>query len=409
MEDLPSSPLSPAPSPLFTPDTIRRFIHGESLESPKEENEKSESEAGSTNSDLQQLEQSKTSKSKRRLFSESGAAQSTNGPKSLRYSARRAPKDVPHEQQIIPASPNVWEESYNGLEDDELQGATVPEFARQGQSVSSRRRLALNSNGQEHQLPIKTSSVSPQLRTDTESNTGESTRPSRKRSAPMNFENHVRAVSSSPTPASRDTKRKQPLRGNWTANHLVTSTKSKLATINLSDLLSNDRAWDELTRDQQVQLISMLPNNPLPQVLPDTPIPNVAKAFLKGNSSFQADVRLFQEDLAAGRYDPIWLKDAHKASERRAAGDFDSWKEKNRETFWGQKQRVDYTALAGDSSLHDLPTLVASGYFQVGDVWLLQRGYRPGGGEKGFTVEKEATVCLVSPKMHALPLTDYCV
>lgn len=131
-------------------------------------------------------------------------------------------------------------------------------------------------------------------------------------------------------------------------------------------------------------------------------IPNLPQQALKSNSAFRADVRLFQEDLAAGRYEKQWLEDAKLASEERASGKFDDWKEKNREDFWGQKQKATWGANAGESSQHSLSALVAAGCFEVGDVWLLTRGYRPGGVGNNITVEKEAKVrrfhSLVSPR-----------
>ena len=135
----------------------------------------------------------------------------------------------------------------------------------------------------------------------------------------------------------------------------------------------------------------MFPGEPSPGLPEDIDIPNIPKQILKSNSAFRADVRLFQEDLEAGRYDPIWLKDAKTASEERARGKFDTWKEKNREEFWGQKQKMNWTAPAGESSQHSLGTLVAAGYFEVGDVWTLNRGLREK-GKGSITVEKEATV-----------------
>jgi len=125
-----------------------------------------------------------------------------------------------------------------------------------------------------------------------------------------------------------------------------------------------------------------------PEFPDDMPIPNVMRQVMQSNNSFQADIRLFQEDLAAGRYDPKWLEDAHEAMEKRAKGHFDDWKERNREEFWGQKQKVDWTTLSGDSAQYTLVDLVKAGSFEVGDIWSLRRG------GQGVKVEKEAKVSL---------------
>ncbi|MGI4802041.1 MAG: hypothetical protein ACRYG8_50030 [Janthinobacterium lividum] len=142
-------------------------------------------------------------------------------------------------------------------------------------------------------------------------------------------------------------------------------------------------------------LISMLPGAYVPDLPDGESLPNIPKLFLKSNSSFQADVRLFQEDLAGGRYDPVWLKDAQEAMSKRARGHYDDWKEKNREEFWGQKQKIDWQALAGESSQHKLLTLVAAGCFEVGDIWRLRRSPRG----MGIVIEKEAMVSSLCCRM----------
>lgn len=134
----------------------------------------------------------------------------------------------------------------------------------------------------------------------------------------------------------------------------------------------------------------MLPGASAPSMPEDGPLPNVPREYLISNTAFKADVGSFQTDLKEGRYDPKWLEDAQTAMRKRANGDFDAWKEKNKEDFWGQKQKMDWTSNAGDSSQHDLPTLVKAGYVQVGDIWSMKRGH--GRGAAAIQVEKEATV-----------------
>lgn len=138
----------------------------------------------------------------------------------------------------------------------------------------------------------------------------------------------------------------------------------------------------------------MLPSFAQPDI-PDLPsdidLPNFLRQSLKSNSSFQADVRLFQEDLAAGRYEPQWLSDAAAAMEKRGQGYFDDWKEKNREEFWGQKQKVDWTALSGETAQWSLMDLANAGIFEVGDIWRLRRQ----GRESGVVVEKEASLVMI--------------
>jgi len=144
-----------------------------------------------------------------------------------------------------------------------------------------------------------------------------------------------------------------------------------------------------LSREQQLKLIAMLPpfiKENFPEFPDDMPIPNIMRQVMQSNNSFQADIRLFQEDLAAGRYEPKWLEDAQEAMEKRAQGHFDDWKERNREEFWGQKQKVDWTTNSGESAQYTLVDLVKAGLFEVGDIWCLKCG------GQGVKVEKEAKV-----------------
>jgi hypothetical protein len=64
-------------------------------------------------------------------------------------------------------------------------------------------------------------------------------------------------------------------------------------------------------------------------------LPNIPLQRLQSSSAFQTDVRQFQEDLRAGKLEPAWIEMAMNASARRKAGEFDDWKEKERERVWG--------------------------------------------------------------------------
>ena len=73
--------------------------------------------------------------------------------------------------------------------------------------------------------------------------------------------------------------------------------------------------------------------------------------------------------------------------EERARGDFDAWKEKEFEEFWGQKQRVSHTARAGMATNVKLSTLVEHGLFQTGDIWSYARCF--GRGDQAIVIEKD--------------------
>lgn len=48
-------------------------------------------------------------------------------------------------------------------------------------------------------------------------------------------------------------------------------------------------------------------------------------------------LREWQEDLKGGRKTKTWGTAAQQASDERAGGAFDEWKEGEKEAFWGQK------------------------------------------------------------------------
>ena len=73
--------------------------------------------------------------------------------------------------------------------------------------------------------------------------------------------------------------------------------------------------------------------------------------------------------------------------EERARGDFDAWKEKEFEEFWGQKQKVAHTARAGVATNIKLEKLISQGLFRIGDIWSYARCF--GRGEQAVVVEKD--------------------
>ncbi|KAH7058877.1 Asx homology domain-containing protein [Macrophomina phaseolina] len=169
--------------------------------------------------------------------------------------------------------------------------------------------------------------------------------------------------------------------------------KSKLVKADIMSILRDPRAWTSLSPEQQAKVISLLPNAPALAPDPTNPtasLPNIPQQMLAVNNAFRADIAMFQEDLSEGRLDPLWQRDGLVAMERRACGEFDAWKEKEMEAFWGQKQKLSYDVLAGESSKVKLETLVAAGCWEVGDVWLYSKVF--GKTKNAVKIEKEATI-----------------
>ena len=112
---------------------------------------------------------------------------------------------------------------------------------------------------------------------------------------------------------------------------------------------------------------------------------------MRYDNDWRNGVRQFQTDLEAGRYDPEWQRQAAEAMEERAAGKFDSYKEEHFEEWWGQKQKLSYDVLAGNSTKMKLEVLVKAGLFRVGDVWSYARVFGKAKGDR-MLVEKDVTV-----------------
>ncbi|OAL75482.1 hypothetical protein A7D00_1081 [Trichophyton violaceum] len=175
---------------------------------------------------------------------------------------------------------------------------------------------------------------------------------------------------------------------------VMTSEKSPLVDIDLAKLFTKPEAWTCLDEGEKKEILSLLPESVHPDVEPsaenpDGIIPPLAEEFLR-STVWRDATRQFQLDLANGKYDPQWQKQAHKAVKERAEGKFDAKKERDFEAFWGQKQRYHTNVPAGDSATVDFKTLVTNGVFEVGDVWKYSRSQ--GKGAEKFLVEKEVAV-----------------
>lgn len=81
----------------------------------------------------------------------------------------------------------------------------------------------------------------------------------------------------------------------------------------------------------------MLPEGSLPRLLEDNTEPDMLHEYLRYHEVFSDDLARFLEQLGDGQLDPAWMAQAAEAMEMRARGDFDAWKEREFEEFWGQK------------------------------------------------------------------------
>lgn len=114
---------------------------------------------------------------------------------------------------------------------------------------------------------------------------------------------------------------------------------------------------------------------------------------MRYSNNWRDGIRQFQLDLENGRYDPEWLRQAEAARKQREEGAFDSFKEREFEQFWGQKQAFDKSSLAGESAKVKLSQLINDGVILLGDVWRFRYAY--GKGEGSLRIDKEARVFMV--------------
>ena len=171
---------------------------------------------------------------------------------------------------------------------------------------------------------------------------------------------------------------------------LTTNENSPLARENLYAELSNPRTYEHLTKDDWEELREELP--------PNVPVSDdgysIPMNFFKYDADFRRGIREFQEDLSTGRLDPGWQEAAGEAMEERVRGDFDAYKENQFEEFWGQKQKLDWRAVAGESAKLKLDVMIQNGVFQEGDYFSFSRV--AGRGKARTLVEKECKVGLGS-------------
>ena len=170
---------------------------------------------------------------------------------------------------------------------------------------------------------------------------------------------------------------------------LVTNEKSPLADEDLHAEFSNPKTYEKFTKSDWEDLRETLP--------PDVPINpdgySIPMTFFKYDPDFRRGIREFQEDLGSGRLDPKWQADAAQAMEERARGEFDAYKEDQFEAFWGQKQKLNHDALAGESTKIKLDLLIQNEIFKVGDYFSYSRVF--GRGKSGVLMEKDCKVSQV--------------
>lgn len=152
-------------------------------------------------------------------------------------------------------------------------------------------------------------------------------------------------------------------------------------------LLKDEEAWTSLDNAAQEKIISMLPPSRLADLV--TTIDGkqqLNQAVLMTNSSWNYFIGCVRDDISLGRNKPGWLQDANTAYLERQVGNYDTWKEKEYEEFWGVKQKLAAGVIAGSSASLKWDDLVERGCFKAGDVFQYSRRLN------GVLVQKDVEV-----------------
>ena len=148
--------------------------------------------------------------------------------------------------------------------------------------------------------------------------------------------------------------------------------------------------------------VSMAQKEELLKLFPDqVPVADIRgmEAFLQNvgnhNTDWRRSIREFQEDLADGRLQVKWIKQAANAGDAHANGKFDVWKKEKTEDNFGEVKAKDLPGSSGGfaHSKLKLDELVRGGCFEIGDVWLVSKQLSSKTSPKeSALVEKEAKV-----------------
>ncbi|KZM28825.1 hypothetical protein ST47_g43 [Ascochyta rabiei] len=158
----------------------------------------------------------------------------------------------------------------------------------------------------------------------------------RNRNAPERFGDLEEHPSAKATPLKKTTKRV------FDPVYITTNSTSRLGKADMHRMLLSDAAWTSLSAEQQVTLVSMLPNTSEHQQLITRIEAGETEdtrpwAFTLSNDCFRTDVAKFKEDLKNGHLAKTWQAAAEQAVIERAAGEYDAWKAEEAELWWGQK------------------------------------------------------------------------
>ncbi|OLN84965.1 hypothetical protein CCHL11_04017 [Colletotrichum chlorophyti] len=127
----------------------------------------------------------------------------------------------------------------------------------------------------------------------------------------------------------------------WTAEKLLTDSKSPLASADLRKILCQPAAWEVLSPDERAEIMALLPagtriiGSGTDDTHPDFDA-------LRNDDNFRHDCATYTDNITQGKHDPEWLDQAWAAHQRRKAGDFDAYLAQKFEDEWSCELPEDF-------------------------------------------------------------------
>jgi hypothetical protein len=215
-------------------------------------------------------------------------------------------------------------------EDDNEEGSPPPKKA------ASSSRSKAKSKSAPKKTPAKPALRKPATKKPAPPPPPPSTRPSRSRKAPERFEDLTETKPLKQLPVKKGGSKV------FDPTFITTNSTSRLGKADVYHMLLETSAWSSLSKEQQVTLVTMLPQsyangNLLAKINQGETEGTRPQAFTMSNDCFRTDVAKFKQDLKNGHLAKTWQVAAEQAVIKRAAGEYDAWKAEEAESWWGQK------------------------------------------------------------------------
>lgn len=144
----------------------------------------------------------------------------------------------------------------------------------------------------------------------------------------------------------------------WTAERLLTDTKSPLAKADIracalspeflglvltvcQSIVTNPMAWDILDADSKAEILALFPHkNMILEAGTANARPNIAA--MMNDDTLRGDCAEYASNIANGFHDHDWLVSAYNAHEKRSAGEFDDYLVQKVYDDWGTELPEDF-------------------------------------------------------------------